>query len=342
MTAQKIRSIRASLLILTIFVISLLHYLTPVQYHHWHAVYQRLYYIPVIIGAWKLGVWPGILFAVTAAVMYLPHILIQWGHHQHEVFTQLIEVAMILVIGGVTGILSDRERREHEASRRAEKQVAHMDRLALLGQLAAGLAHEIRNPLGSLIGSAEILEKEVPQTSKAAPFVPIIKKELTRIKEKLNTFLSFAKPTHPSAIPNDINALVTSTISLVEKEAILNKVTLTSRLDSSLPLFAMDSELLRQVLLNLILNGIQAMDSGGVLTIATFGSDKEFGFIISDEGPGIHEDAKEHLFEPFFTTKSEGTGLGLAIVHQLVTAMNGTISLLPSETGAVFEVRIAL
>jgi len=323
-----------------ILLIALLHYFTPIHVHQMHALYQRLYYIPIIIAAWLYGLRGGIFFTVFAAVSYLPHIIIQWSAHPGEKFTQYVEIAMFFVISSLVGILSDTQRRQYRQIQEANLTINRMDRLSLLGQLAAGLAHEIRNPLGSLIGSTEILEESLGSDHPKIEFVAIMHKELNRLRDKLNEFLRFARPAPPQQIDNNINDVVNAAVELVRQEAAKSACLISVAGDETMPLIPMDAEQIKQGLINLLLNAIQAMPSGGTVTVTTRYDTKGISFSVEDEGGGIPAENREKVFEPFFSTKKEGTGLGLPIVKQLVEAMDGTITLTATPAGSRFEIRI--
>lgn len=332
---------KKGIIYLLIIIISLLHYLSPVELHKLHAIYQRLYYIPIILAAYWFGLRGGLFAAVITGLAYVPHIFFQWAFNPKETFTQYVEIVMFFVTGSLVGILSNVQKLQNKQIEEAQVQIRKMDRLSLLGQLAAGLAHEIRNPLGSLIGSTEILSDSLGKKHPKIEFVDILYKELNRLRSKLNEFLIFAKPAPPQKIKNNLNDIVIEAVSLIRKQAAKNSVIFKTRLDSNIPIVAMDAEQLKQVMLNLLLNAVQAMPGGGTITISTWFEKKSLlSFSVHDEGPGIPEKNRAEIFNPFFTTKSEGTGLGLAIVNQLIQSMNCTIEEIPARKGARFEVRI--
>jgi signal transduction histidine kinase len=333
-------TVKKIVIVVLIVIISLLHYLSPVDLHQFHAIYQRLYYIPVILAAYWFGLRGGLITAVITGIAYIPHIFFQWAFHPTEAFTQYIEIVMFFIIGSLVGILSNIQKLQTRQIEEAQIQIRQMDRLRLLGQLAAGLAHEIRNPLGSLIGSTEILRDSLGKEHPKIEFVDIMYKELNRLRDKLNEFLIFAKPAPPQKIENNLNDIINEAVSLIHKQASKSSVNITTDLDSGIPLIPMDAEQLKQVILNLLLNAIQAMPDGGAVSITTWQEKKSLGFSVQDEGPGIPEENRTEIFNPFFTTKSEGTGLGLAIVNQLIISMNCTIKEIPVQKGARFEVRI--
>lgn len=142
---------KAILIICLTITISIFHYLTPVQHQNLHAIYQRLYYLPIILGAIYFELWPGILFTLIIILLYIPHLAIQWNGFRPEVFSKSMEMGMMIIIATVVGFTTKRKRVEFEKKEEIQKQLSKLDRFALLGKLSAGLAHEIRNPLGSLI-----------------------------------------------------------------------------------------------------------------------------------------------------------------------------------------------
>lgn len=317
-----------------------MHYLSPIHLHSVHAIYQRLYYIPVILGAYWFGLRFGLVSALLCALGYVPHIFFQWAAMPHEMFTQYVEIVMFFAVGSMVGIMSDFQRAQQKRILDANEQIRRMDRLSLLGQLSAGLAHEIRNPLGSLMGSVEILDKEIPVTSPKREFLEIIQTELRRLSGKLDEFLKFARPAPPHPVPNNLNDIVKESVRLVEKHVAQGGVALDLHLAPAMPLAAVDSDHLKQVLLNLLLNAVQASSPQGRIAVSTWGDEKTVGLSVEDNGPGIPGASLARIWEPFFTTKPQGTGLGLSIVKQLVEAMNGSIRVVPLVKGVRFEVRI--
>ena len=144
-------------LLLGIVGVSLLHYLTPVLHHAaWHALFQRLYYVPIILGAYWFGFRWGLFLSLLCGLVYAPHIFFQWSTNPMAADSKYVEIVMFVVIASLVGTLSDIQKLQQRQLLETTKQLHRADRLSLLGQLAAGLAHEIRNPLGSLIGSDEI------------------------------------------------------------------------------------------------------------------------------------------------------------------------------------------
>lgn len=308
--------------------------------HDFHAIFQRLYYLPIILFAYKFGFRWGLAAAIFSAVTYVPHIILQWASMPMEMFTQYVEIVMFLVIGSLVGILSDIQKAQLKQIQQANLQMYRMDKMSLLGQLAAGLAHEIRNPLGSLIGSDEILAESLGKDHPKYEFIEILQKEHRRLRNKLNEFLSFARPSPACIIPNNLNDIVRATINLAEKQAIKSGCSLILELDNKITDIPIDADRMKQILLNLLINSCQAMPNGGRITVSTWSEKESVCISVNDQGPGIEKKIIGRIFEPFFTTKNDGTGLGLAIVKQLIDEMNGKIDVQSSEQGTQFTIRI--
>lgn len=327
-------------LLLLILVISVFHFATPTEYLYLHEIYQRCYYIPIILAAFWYGPLWGFLSAALTSVLYGIHIHRDWIYFPTYSFNQYAEIFLYNVIGLLIGFLSLRERRHREKLERtsgelsqayqrlqsAFEQLKQSDRLAALGQLSAGIAHEIRNPLGSIKGSIEILETEIAPDNPKHEFVRIIKEETARLNSIVAEFLTFARPPKPAVEPASLNELISSTLILLQKAAEQSGVEIRRILDPHLPEVDVDRDQIRQVLLNIVLNGIQAMPEGGVLEVSSAADGGMVTVEIADNGPGLEEKDLDRVFDPFFTTKPQGTGLGLSISYQLVQSHGGRIS----------------
>jgi len=334
--------------------ISLCHYFTPVHLDIFHQIFRRLYYIPVIFGAWWFGFRGGMVTAAVSTILWLPPIIFQWGHVGTEAAGQYGEIVMFVVVGAITGILADRERRllteQQEAARELEaayqrlqdslEQIRRADRLSAIGQLSAGLAHEIRNPLGSIRGAADLLLDELPDDHPSGEFMDIIRKETARLQHLLDDLLSYARPSSPAFAEVAIGSLVEHVFRLLGKEAERNGLRLESRIPADFPAVMADEGQLSQVFVNLVLNAIQSSGSGGMISVSAYEHsgnnsvhDDSIHIVIEDEGPGIPEADIELLFDPFHTTRDEGTGLGLSVVHSIMETHGGGISAANREDG---------
>lgn len=213
--------------------------------------------------------------------------------------------------------------KSHEIIRRA-------DRLSALGTLAAGIAHEVRNPLVSIQTFFQLAPDRMHDEEFFTSFLGMTANEVKRISSLITELLSFARSPSRSLGSVDLNELVDRVATLLEPEARKQKLTLELRLSSERPVVRADSDQIKQVIINLVLNAIQATEPGGVITITTRAIERPEGAFgqleIRDTGTGIPQEHLEHIFDPFFTTKARGTGLGLPIAHQIITEHAGSIS----------------
>ena len=236
------------------------------------------------------------------------------------------------------------ERREAEQIQsKLEDQLRHADRLATIGQLAAGVAHEINEPLANVLGFAQLARKAPAIPEQVAADLDKIVTNCLHAREVIQKLLTFAHQMPPSMAALDLNQIVNDGLYFLESRCAKAGIELVRELDVDLPVIRADATQLHQVLINLVVNAIQAMPSGGKLTIRTSRVRGHVCLTVSDTGVGMGEDVKRNIFTPFFTTKDvdEGTGLGLAVVHGIVTAHGGVIHV-TSELGhgATFEVEL--
>jgi signal transduction histidine kinase len=316
------------------------HYLTPADLRLWHGLFQRLYYLPVVYAGIAFGWVGGLIAGIVAGLLYIPHIVHTWSNESHYAIEQYADIFMFLAVGIVTGILSDRER-----SRRAELQVAaqqlrqmnvelqntfeqvkRADRLSAIGQLAAGLAHEIRNPLASIDGAAEVLEPGGEPEEVRRETLAIIRKESARLFRLLTTLLDFARPRQPERRAVNVPHVLDSVIQLV-RHAGGRQIEFHRDAPDDLPRLMCDEEQLAQVILNLTMNAVQAMPNGGEIRLKARPHGAGVLIQVQDQGSGIPPENLDKVFDPFFTTKDGGTGLGLSVVHQIVTQHGGSVSL---------------
>ncbi len=200
-----------------------------------------------------------------------------------------------------------------------------LSRLAATGELSATLAHEIKNPLNA-IGAAAVYLRKNFKGGLIREFGKIIYDEVSRINKLTANLLTFAKPLQPDFQPSDINNLVTETTDLLRKECEERGLAVETELDAEIPEISFDYNLIKQVLINLMLNSFDAMDKKGTVTVKTLSSNGSVLIAVEDNGAGIDEDNLKNIFNPFFTTKTRGTGLGLAISRKTMKDHGGDIS----------------
>ena len=233
-----------------------------------------------------------------------------------------------------TGILHDLSARVAMEARLREQEA-----LARLGEMAAVLAHEIKNPLAAVRGAIQVIGTRLPADSKDAAIVKEIVNRIDSLNELMKDLLLFARPPRPQLIPLQIRPLLSSTATLLRADPALNSVRID--IEGTDAAISADPGLLQIVFLNLLVNGAQAVGHGGAITITVDSTDGHCCVTVKDNGPGIAADIREKIFTPFFTTKSRGSGLGLPTAKRLVEAHDGTIDIeCPPDGGTIVTVQL--
>ncbi len=209
-----------------------------------------------------------------------------------------------------------------------QEQLRHADRLATIGQLAAGVAHELNEPLGNILGFAQLAKKSPKLSTQVEKDLKNIETASLYAREIIKKLMTFARQLPPKKVPVNLNDIVTDGIYFFDARCVKADIQLVCRLAPDLPMITADPGQINQALVNLVVNAIQAMPEGGTLTIETRVTETGIGVVVEDTGTGISEDITNQIFVPFFTTKdiNEGTGLGLAVVHGIVTSHGGKIT----------------
>jgi signal transduction histidine kinase len=214
----------------------------------------------------------------------------------------------------------------------------HASQLAAAGKLAAGVAHEIRNPLAAMMNAVSLLRGSFAPDSEASALIEILLEESRRVNRIVGDFLSFARPVGREWSTTDASALIASTLALVEKDPRFGgAVELTVQVERDLPSVRVDADRIREVLWNLLLNAVQAVGAGGRVNVIAGGeargSEPGLRVAVEDSGPGIPEAMRERAFAPFATTKPNGTGLGLALAKHIVESHGGSMSISDATLG---------
>jgi signal transduction histidine kinase len=345
--------------------ITVLHYRTEAHHAWGHDILRRLYYLPILFAAFSGGARGAVAVSVFASLVYLPHaftrLLVQ---DPGDALEKGLEILLYNIVAVVAGLLVDRERREREKQerlaqrlgealaeqQRMEGQLIRAGRLGALGELTAGIAHEIKNPLHALKGTAEILRDAVPEAAPERRMLELHIAEIDRLGQTADRFLSFARPIPADRKSLDPMELVRRVATLVEIQARKDGVetVVGPPGDDPIPRVVGDPDLLTQLLLNVALNGVQAMAprGGGRLTFSVgrfrHGEREAVAIRVGNDGPPIPEGELERIFDPFFTTKDEGTGLGLSICSRIADQHDGSLSVrnLPDGKGVEFTLSL--
>ena len=341
-----------------IITVSLLHYTTGAT-HHWpHDVFRRLYYVPIILAAFTFGTRGALAASIVASVIYSPHAFTHFLQHDPGRGTEkILEILLYNIIALVSGILADKEyheRRKQEDTvkilaqtikekEEMEQLLVRAGRLQALGELTAGLAHELKNPLASIMGAAETIIDEIKPDSPKQKMADVIMKELNRLNKILERFLTFAKPEEYDFTKISIHEQIHDVSNLMASQARQKNVVIIMEPEDENVIAIGEREKVVQVLMNLVLNAVQASPKGGTVRLTCeyeMRGKKKYGkFKVEDQGPGVPDEIMEQIFNPFFTTKDEGSGLGLAIAARIVDQHQGFIEVKNRPNGGTsFEV----
>ncbi len=321
----------------------------------YRTLYRLLYFIPVIFAAFRFGLKGGIVAPLVASVLYLPDIALFVGRISADQIPDILDVLLFNVIGWITGVMVHLESRRNLSyralvrelafrayeKRQLEEQIHRSERLASLGQLVAGMAHEIRNPLGIANTTVQVMKKEYRDDQNLQEYATVILDELDRMNRVLGQFLNFARPAAGESKPVKIPELIESVRSLTSRYLKEHAVTCFVDVPGGLPEITADAGALKQALVNLIFNSVDAMPSGGRLMLSAGLSQNHLKITVSDTGLGIRPEDRPKIFDPFFSTKETGFGLGLAVVHRIIDAHGGYIEV-DSEPGSGASVSLNL
>lgn len=434
-------------LIILIAIVTSLHYFTVSQKWAIHDFYRRLYYIPIIIAAFKFKLKGGIITSSIITLLYFPHVLFYWGIEDIQFINQILEMAMFLFIGSITGYLVEQLSRNNKLLQdqlkriteievlneniqnsmsnsliamnleneiqianktcnvvfpelergarlneintpltakikeilslynkedrkffsqefqlkvnsthyiynakvyplndhneltkgtviviedttdvnRLEEEVRRSEKLSAIGILASGIAHEIRNPLAIIKTIAQTINSDLEDSKIIEEGLDIIIEEVNRANNVVLEVLDFSKVEKGVILKCNIRAIVLEIVNIAKKHIEQNKSSVRCEIDPTL--FAkLDKEKIKQVLLNLLLNALDAMPDGGEIEINGYTEDQLIILEIIDSGRGILPENLEKIFSPFYTTRDEGTGLGLSIAHKIIKAHSGRLS----------------
>ena len=311
--------------------------------------YWPVLLLSVVSAATTFGLTGSLAFTALASGAYLVFLLFPRNEFSPHV---AMITAFLVMVGNLVNMLLQDLRVQSEKHRltaeqlaeanariqQAEEAARRSDRLAALGQLSAGLAHELRNPLGTIRASAEMLSRSVSAENEVAREVAgFISSEVDRTNSLVTRFLQFARPLELRLDRSDLAQTLDRAVALVEREA--NGIAIYKNYEPEIPPFPFDAELMERVFYNLILNAVQATQAGGAVTVKTRAAGGMAEIAVIDRGAGIDPKDRNSIFNPFFTTKKEGVGLGLAIVSKIVDEHGGKMAV-ESEVGkgSVFRV----
>jgi signal transduction histidine kinase len=348
------RAIFLGALAIDLALVFVLLYLTGGGY----SLFYLLFFPLVAVNAYYFGAYVGLGAALIAGLLYAAAAALAppWVG-----WTPVVILAVLFGLPAVTvGLVADRERRARGEVERlnaeltgtlsrlqaAQAELLVAERMATVGRLSLKVAHEVRNPIAAIELNAEILEDIVrartgADMDEAGGLVASIRDQVNTLDALTEEYLAFARFPRPHFEEESVNQLVSELADFVRPVALRQGLTIQVHADPGVPMMEIDRGLLRQAILNLVKNGMEALSRGGSLTIESRASGESVEISVSDSGAGINEEVAGRLFEPFFTTKPQGTGLGLSIARQITEEHGGELAWGNGPAGgAVFTIRL--
>ena len=219
-----------------------------------------------------------------------------------------------------------------------QTEILKMDKLASVGELTSGIAHEIRNPLAGIKTTAQALNEELPKNDHRRAYVSRIIMEIDRLNKLLLNFFDFARPRELSIHPCDLKKIIENAVYMIQDSARANHVQVIEFYPPKKAMVMADPSLIQQVLMNILINAIQAMEKGGKMEIHLVDRDDHVEVSVTDTGNGIPGNVRGKIFDPFFTTKPKGIGLGLSISYRIIKMHSGAITFVSGQGGTTFQI----
>jgi len=327
-------TLKLAIIICLITALSIFIFVTRHTQYHYHSVYREFYFVPLILAAFWFGLRGALLAAGGITLFYLAFIVFFWQGLSAEKINTFIEIIFLNVLALILGILREREFREH---RRTQK----MENLALIGKTVSGIAHDMKIPLVAIAGFSRRILKKLGEDDPHREKLTIIHQEAQRLESMVKDMLEYARPLNLRRSKENVNQIIQESIDVVKELAEKKQVIIKTKLFPGLPPVELDPLRMKQVLINLLTNAIQASPWGEPVLVSSSVKGENIIIDVTDHGRGLAADQKEHIFTPFFTTKKEGIGLGLVMVKNIVSAHGGEVQFFdnpPRESGLTFRV----
>jgi two-component system sensor histidine kinase HydH len=325
----------------------------------YYSLFSFLYLLVIIYASMILYLRGGLILGLLNTALYSTVLILQYTavlpslENVHAVnlanlgwapiiYKCAITAAATFAIAFLSGLLTEQDRRTRNELKAMELHIKRVEKMAYMGEMAAGLAHEIKNPLASLAGSIQLLKEELRYDSDQQRLMEIVLRETDRLGTLVNNFLMFARPPVGKPVQLNLTEAIEEISALFEKNGNYSKQYILRKEIREPIWLLMDSTHLRQILWNLLLNAAEAIDESGLIEIKAFSKKNGHACIqVKDNGCGMSADVVQSIFDPFYTTKPEGTGLGLSIVHRILEAYDGRLDVNTKEgQGTVFSMTL--
>ncbi|HAM51329.1 MAG TPA: hypothetical protein DCP92_11805 [Nitrospiraceae bacterium] len=312
--------------------ISILIYLTNQDSHYFHVFYRGLFFLPVVLASFWYGLRGGLAASLSICVLYIPYALKVWAAFSVMDFDRIIDLTLYNLVALVMGILSDRDKANQKLAREAEN-------LATVGRSLSAVAHDMKTPLIAIGGFTQLVKKHVHGDHPHRDKLDIIIDETQRLENMVKDMLDFSRPLQLDQSPENVAAVIEECLKVVAAEAQRMKIVVKCDCAQGLSAISIDRMRMKQALINLIMNAIQASPEGETVTVRSYQTRQKSVIEVIDCGCGIPVDQREGIFIPFFSTKKDGTGLGLPIVKKIVEAHRGQIQILDNpKHGTIFRI----
>ncbi|MGO9372212.1 MAG: sensor histidine kinase [Syntrophobacteraceae bacterium] len=311
--------------------ITFLHYVSPRianDRYHLEIIFQRLYFLPIVLGCLWFDLRGGLATFFSVCLLLIPHMVLHWTGMAPDNLTRIMQLLVYFVIALVLGETVSLQKRDQLKARQAEN-------LAAIGKSLSGVAHDMKTPLIAIGGFANLVKKHLLPGNPDCSKLDIIISETARLEGMLKDMLDFSRPLALNRIEVEARSMINECLAIVEENAKSQNVGIQARLADDLPLVFIDPARIRQALINLLTNAVQATSEGDNVTVECYRKGKSLFLDVIDCGCGIPAEARESIFSPFFTTKENGTGLGLPIVKKIVDAHGGFLRIIDNPCKGV-------
>ncbi len=325
---------KSVLIIVLAASILILQYSTDLSQHRHHILYQGLLFIPIILAGFWFGLKSALAASLGITLLLIPFTYIHWSGITGD-FSNIVEMALYNGIAAIVGVLKDREVEQ-------EKRAREIERLATMGQSVSGLAHDMKTSLVAIGGFSRMIRKKnhCPEDD-CREKLDIIIAEAQRLEAMTENMLDFARPLELDYSWEDISQIVNQSLQIVAESAKARGVRIESQSAPKGAQILVDPIRIKQVLINLLLNAVEASPEGELVTVITQRTRKHMMINIRDRGCGLPPGQKDKIFSPFFTTKNKGTGLGLPIAHKIIEAHGGDLDVTENQgKGVTFRVKL--
>jgi len=329
-------TLKASIVLCLLVIITITIFLTEQTHYRYHSIFREFYFIPLVLAAFWFG-WRGaLLTSGSITIFYIIFLIFYWQGISAAKINTIIEIVFLNLVAVILGTLRERENKQRRRAQKAEN-------LAAIGKAVSGVAHDMKTPLVAIAGFARQVLKKLREGDPQSDKLEIIQREAQRLESMVKDMLDFARPLDLRLAPADVNQLLRESFEVAQDLAREQGVTMETQLGADIPLTPLDAGRMKQVLINLVINAIQASPVGETVMVRSALGERNINIEVVDRGRGIPPDQKENIFVPFFTTKKEGVGLGLSMVKNIVSAHHGSVEFFdnrnPSQ-GVTFRITL--